>query len=246
VDGCRARRRGTSGPWGEFLDHALDAANAMALVWGVALVAGDAVRPAVAVMTMAATGLATLATWAEQRATGEAVLGLVGPVEAAVFAVGLMLGCGVSGSGLAAEVVAGFSWAEMGFIAGGLGALATAWAAQRRARAIRGEMVRGAAVMAAMLAAGAAGLPWTIVGLGLAGLTADGAARAIARHLGADVPGKIDPWAAALLLAGACIPTVRVPVVGLAAVWLGLRVVLVWRAAARLRAEVQWSGQSPA
>jgi hypothetical protein len=147
---------------------------------------------------------------------------------------------------MAADAVAGCTWAEMGFVVGGLGALATAWAAQRRAPEIRGELAGAVAVMAAMLAAGGAGLSWTIVALSLAGLTADGAARAIAGHLGADVAGKVDPWAATLLVAGGFFPAIRVPAGGVAAVWLGLRVVWAWRAAARLRPGVPGNGNSPA
>jgi phosphatidylglycerophosphate synthase len=245
VDGCRARRRGTSGPWGEFLDHALDAANAMALVWGAGLVAGDAVRPAAVAMAMAATGLATLATWAEQRVTGEAVLGSVGPVEAAAFAAGFMVWCGVPGGGAAEAAVAGFTWAEVGFAVGALGSLATAWAAQRRAREIGGEMAGAMAAMAAMWVAGGLGLPWEFVAVGLAGLTADGAARAIARHLGVVVSVRGDPWASVGLLVAAPFPLAHDVAGCLVAAWLGVRVGFVWRAAAELRPGAQRTRVDP-
>lgn len=116
VDGFRARSRGASSPWGEFLDHGLDALVVPAVVLAAVLMGPDGlVRPWLGTLLMAGAVLVTVAVWTEQRAVGVLYLPRFGPVEA-VFATGLyMLSwlSPVAANWWAVPVLFGFSGTEV-------------------------------------------------------------------------------------------------------------------------------------
>ena len=116
VDGFRARSRGASSPWGEFLDHGLDALVVPAVVLAAVLMGpAGLVRPWLGTLLMAGAVLVTVAVWTEQRAVGVLYLPRFGPVEA-VFATGLYMLSWLSPAAAgwwAAPALFGFSGTEV-------------------------------------------------------------------------------------------------------------------------------------
>ena len=94
VDGQRARRLKRSTPWGEFLDHGVDA-GVVGLVASAVLMSGPAkdIAPQYSVYFISSLGIATLTLWGEQYMTGQLNLPRIGPVEGVFFSAFYMLAC---------------------------------------------------------------------------------------------------------------------------------------------------------
>lgn len=240
VDGCRARLRRTSGAWGEYLDHALDAWHTAILVVVLVVVGGPAVRPGVAALALAAAGIATVATWLDQKWRGELRLGHLGPVEAVV------LGClYLSSWQLPAAPdwwraplwpMGGWTRAEAFFLAGALGSLATAFAAVGRSPGQLGRLACFAAVAVVLVVSGAGGASGWLVWSALSLLIVESTARIIVSHLTHGTAPWPD-WVGAALVAGAVIwPGTGGVFPAAALLWLGGRTGLAWwRATVTLR-----------
>jgi phosphatidylglycerophosphate synthase len=89
ADGMHARRTGTSGPLGEYLDHYLDAFHGPLAVAAMFLVAGQQHSALLAAM-VGLVLMAAAATMVEQRVTGTLYFGFVGPFEAMMLAVAFL------------------------------------------------------------------------------------------------------------------------------------------------------------
>ncbi len=239
VDGCRARLRRTSSAWGEFLDHGLDAWHGSILVVAIAVVSGTAVRPAVVVVTVAASGLATVATWLEQRWRGEFFLGRCGPVEAVLLA-GLYLATwwlpGAS-AWWSAPAITGLALtrAEAVFLLGAVGAFAAAASAVRRAPGSGWTLAGFLLAVLTMLAAGQAGVSWPATLMALTLLTVEMSARVLVSHLARQASPRPDWVGASLLVLGAWSPAGRAAWVAAGLLWLAVRTAGAWRVAVALR-----------
>jgi phosphatidylglycerophosphate synthase len=238
VDGCRARRRRSSSPWGEFLDHALDAWHGTIAVWALGLMGGDAVHPGLIVVMIACVALATAATWLEQKVRGEFFLGAIGPVEA-VVATGIYFALwmfpattGILRSPLSAR--SGFTWAEFLLAFACAGNLLTAFRVVARTRRIAAPLAAVAALVAALAALGfSSRLGWPVLGAAIALLTADFSARVLVSHLTRAAVPWPDLTGFALLLVAAANPERLQPVAGASLLWLAVRAVRTWRSAAQ-------------
>ena len=235
VDGCRARLRGTSAAWGEFLDHGLDACHGSIIIVVLAAVSGATVQPGVTALALACAGVATVATWLEQRWRGEFYFGKLGPVES-VFLAGCFLITWMwptAADWWREPLFAGndLSRAAGFFLVGAAGAVGTAAMAWRRAPGVGGRLAYVVAVAGAVVVSGAAGVSWWVVWLTLALVTADAGARILTSHLTQRAAPWTDGWGAALLVTAAAWPEARTLIEGTALVWLLGRVVLAWRSA---------------
>ena len=236
VDGKRARLRGTSGPWGEFLDHGLDAWNGSIMLLVMAVVGGGAVDPLVTAITLACAGLATVATWADQRWRGEIFLGKAGPVEAVALG-GLFLASWsfprAAEGWSAVPFEGGFTWAEIFFGVGAVGSLVSAAGSWRRAPAMGWTAGWFAAKAGALVVAGGWGLPWWAVWAGLALMTADAAVGMLVCHLSKGRGMKTDSIGSGLLLGALVWPLTEDGLIAAGLVWSAARAAYVWRDAAR-------------
>ena len=239
VDGCRARRLRSSSAWGEFLDHGLDAWHASMVVIVAAVVSSAAVRPWLAVATVAATGLATVATWLEQRWRGELFLDQIGPVEG-VLVVGIYLATWTwpgAGEWWMAPVSDGavLSRAECMFVIGAGGALASAVLAVARTPGGVWHLSGFGGSALALAASVPAGAPGAVVVAALGLSTADAATRIIASHLGREACPRPDFVGAGLVWLGLGLPTVATGWFTASLIWLVARAAGGWFGAARLR-----------
>ena len=90
ADGMHARRTGTSGPLGEYLDHYLDAFNGPIAVVTMFLVAGQQARDSLLLLVGAIT-VASASTMLEQKETRTLYFGLIGPLEGMRLTLGYLL-----------------------------------------------------------------------------------------------------------------------------------------------------------
>lgn len=191
ADGMHARRTGTSGPLGEFLDHFLDVFHAGIAVIALAAVAGAEDSPWLVPATAAVlTGSA--ATMVEQRERGVMHLGILGPLEGMLLMLAFLASCSfAAGVGWWRETTGGFTRIELTLIAGGLGGLGTAVACLSRMQRLPRELA------AYLLATGI--LAWALERAGadrsLAAVVvmchaADYVGRVIVSHLA----GRPRPW----------------------------------------------------
>ncbi|MEY2881942.1 MAG: CDP-alcohol phosphatidyltransferase, partial [Verrucomicrobiota bacterium] len=232
VDGCRARRRRASSAWGEFLDHGLDAWHVGITVLVVGAMGGDALRPAVVAATLACAGLATAATWLEQKLRGHFTLGALGPVEA-VLAAGIYLALWATPAGASALRAAplpgvALNWAELIVLLSALGNFLTALLATARTREVFPRLAALALVLATVALLGfSPAVGWAVACTALAILIADYSARVIASHLtGAGLPWP-DAAGAALLACACVLPAARYLCVA-SLLWLTARAAAVW------------------
>jgi phosphatidylglycerophosphate synthase len=238
VDGCRARRRRSSSPWGEFLDHALDAWHGGIAVFVVGVMGGNAVHAATVVVTIAAVALATVVTWQEQKIRGEFSLAAIGPVEA-VLAAGVYLllwrwpaAARVLVAPLPVRLA--LTPADLALLAGAAGSLVTAALAVRRCPAVARPFA-AVALAAGVIVALGFDLPatWTLAGLAIVILTAEYSARVITSHL----TGSPMPWpdavGPALLVVAAMVPAESSRIAAAALLWLAGRAIITWRTAAQ-------------
>ncbi len=238
VDGCRARRRASSSAFGEFLDHSLDSWHGAIAVIAVGLIADHAISWPIVGLAMACVSLATTAIWLEQKARGEFILGAVGPVEA-VVAVGLfflLMGNPVTASILRAPVVASsdITWAAVVLMGGSVATGFATIAGIQRTRAILRPLARFALASGVLLGLGMAGqVEWAITLAAIALMTGDYSARVITSHLtGGDTPAP--DLVVPVTLMVATVAGIHGQIIPLGAlVWLGGRVMLAYRAAAR-------------
>ncbi len=237
VDGCRARRRGTSSALGEFLDHSLDAWHASIAVIGVGLMSDGAVPWSVVAVTIACTCTATIAIWLEQWYRGEFILPVVGPVEA-VLAVGLYFAAtAIPATAHVLRATAwrssALTWAAALVFAGGIAGLTTALAGVQRCRPARTRLAAWVALATFLLFLGStAQVGWLIAGIAVTAVAADFSARVILSHLS----GTAAPWPdllGAALLAGSAVapPPVANGARIAATAWIVMRVMLTSRAA---------------
>lgn len=234
VDGCRARRLGTSCARGEFLDHGLDAWNGSLAVLALSMVGGAAIGAWETACALLFIGVATAAVWLEQKRRGEFVLAAVGPVEG-VLAAGLYLGLWrwpAAAALLRAEAVNGMTWGGLALVAGAGGSLVPVLMAARRTHGILLPLVLLAGAGAAVLVAGLFGTSWLAVQMGLALLSGEYSLRVIRSHL----KGTRLPWpdlvGPLLFVLAAFMPATAV--IGL--LWLVCRTVVTWRGAQRVLA----------
>lgn len=238
VDGCRARRRRSSSAWGEFLDHALDAWHGAIAVFSIGALSGGAMHPGVIVVTIAAVGLATVATWLEQKLRGEFFLSAIGPVEG-IVAVGVFLALWAWPPAAAvlrspAAAAPGLTWADLALLAGAAGSLFTVAIVARRSRGVAGHLAAAMLITGAMLGLGAhfrSG--WVTVGVAIGIFTAGYSARVIASHLTRSPMPWPDVVGLALLGLAAAWPTNFPAFAGAGVLWLAGRAVLTWRDAAQ-------------
>lgn len=191
ADGMHARRTGTSGPLGEFLDHFLDVFHAGIAVIALAVVAG-AGDSSWLVPATAGVLAGSAATMVEQRERGVMHLGVLGPLEGMLLMLAFLASCSfAAGAGWWREAAGGFSRIELALIAGGAGGLGTAMACLRRMRRLPRELA------AYLLATGV--LAWALERAGadrsLAAVVvmchaADYVGRVIVSHLA----GRPRPW----------------------------------------------------
>jgi phosphatidylglycerophosphate synthase len=240
VDGCRARIRRTSGAWGEFLDHALDAWHTAILVVVLVVVSGTAVRPGVAALALATAGIATVATWLDQKWRSELRLDHLGPVEAVVisclYLISWQLPAAADWWHAPLGVPGGWTRADVFFLAGALGSFATALAALVRSSGQAGRLACFAAAAAVLVISGAGGASGWLVWSALSLLIVESTARIIVSHLTNGAAPWPD-WAGAVLVAGAAIwPGTGGILPAAALAWLGGRTGLAWwRATVTLR-----------
>lgn len=236
VDGCRARRRRSSSAWGEFLDHALDAWHGAIAVYAIGAMGGHVVHPAVLAGTIATVGLATVATWLEQKLRGTFTLGAFGPVEA-VLAAGIYLAlwswpeaARVLSSPVSETI--GLTWANLALFCGASGNLLTVAAVAGRTRAVVAPLAAAGFVSIAILGLGfGSGLGWATLGVAVAILAAEYSARVIASHLTDSAMPWPDAVGPVLLAVGAVLPPDYRPLAGAGLVWLGGRAIMTWRSA---------------
>lgn len=240
VDGFRARARGMSSAWGEFLDHALDALIVPAVILAASWIApAGAIRPWVTAAAIGGALVATVAVWSEQRAQGKLFLPSVGPVEGVVAAGLFMLTWAIPGADiwwqtvhLGATRAELFLLASLAFVATGLFAIS-----RRTPDSLKPAlMLAGFAVVLVAIAAARpeASLP-LILAFALAGASL--AARTIVSHLTGDFRPNLPLLGFGATLV-ATLPTAPGPVLALlpwvAAVLLGGGVLVRdWMAAAR-------------
>jgi phosphatidylglycerophosphate synthase len=236
VDGCRARRRGSSSAWGEFLDHALDAWHGTIVVVVAAMMGGSAVHPGLVVAAIASVGLATTVTWMEQNLRGEFVLGALGPVEA-VLGAGIFIGlwswpeaARILGSPVMSG--GGWTWADLAFALAAAGNLITAALVIWRNPGAAAPLGMVALVVGLVVGLGGnTQIGWLVAGAAIAILTAEYSARIIVSHLtGAPIPWP-DVMGPALPGMAVILPRETPALAFVALVWLGARAVTSWRAA---------------
>jgi phosphatidylglycerophosphate synthase len=236
VDGCRARSRHSSSPWGEFLDHGLDAYHGAIAVIAVASM-GDAVRPGILTLATAGVGIVTAATWIEQRLRGTFTLAAIGPVEA-VMAAGCYIALwGLPGASMILAIPVPYinlTWSEIALLAGTLGCTVTTAAV-----ALRSPDAVFCITACIIVAAGLLWLgythqqPWHLITCAVLITFAEYSARVITSHL----VGGPAPWpdlVGPLLMSLGAGPTEAAPVAAATALlWLLGRVSFSWWSAAR-------------
>ncbi len=238
VDGCRARRRKSSSPWGEFLDHALDAWHGGITVFAIGSMGGNATHPGLLVLTMATLAVATVVTWLEQKLRGEFFLGAIGPVEA-VAGAGIYFAlwtwpaaAAVLRSPVSAQ--SGVTWADGVLLFGAGGNVITAAIVTRRSWGVAGPLAAMAVVAGGMVGLGfSSQLGWSTLGVAIAILTAEYTARVICSHLTRAAMPWPDVVGPVLLALAAVLPANSPAVAGAGVVWLAGRTLLTWRIAAQ-------------
>ena len=212
ADGMHARRTGTSGPFGEFLDHYLDAFHASLAVGAMFLIANRGASAALA-PTLWAVSLGGVATMLEQRERHVLYFGLIGPLEGMLLTVGFLASWCFRASAhfWAAPLVAGVTRFQILVIAGGAGSIFTAFGSLRRIGRIPLPFV-GYLALSAILGWACTHLgasPWAApFALGLYG--ADYTGRLIASHLkgkSCPRPDWIAPVAATLFSFAHLVPS---------------------------------------
>jgi uncharacterized membrane protein YdjX (TVP38/TMEM64 family)/phosphatidylglycerophosphate synthase len=237
VDGCRARRLGTSGAWGEYLDHALDAWHGAIMVVAMASVSYPAVRPGVTAVTLAGAGIATVATWLDQKWRSEIHLGRIGPVEAVGVACLYLLSWVLPAAsvwwGSAVWAGSDVTRAEAFLLIGAGGGLASAFAALRRSPGQAGRLGAFTVAAGVLVGSGYGGAPWWSVWFAVTWLIVDATARILWSHLARKTAPWPD-WVAALLgVTGAAVwPEGSAVTTAVMVVWLSGRVGAAWWQAA--------------
>ena len=133
ADGMHARRTGTSGPLGEYLDHYLDAFHGALAVIAMFLLAGQAHSVLLAPLVWSVL-LAGTATMAEEKELGALYFGLFGPLEGMLLTLAFMISwCvpDISHSWFAPLPLAG-SWFNAAVAVGFIGGVATGLASIKR------------------------------------------------------------------------------------------------------------------
>lgn len=238
VDGCRARVRGTSSAWGEFLDHGLDAWNGIIALTAIAVLSQHAISWRVLLIAVAAVSVSTAAVWLEQKVRGEFFLPAIGPVEGVLLAgVGIALWASPAAARAMSSVAPvpglAITVANLAMLFAAALMLAPAVIAVFRTKAIALSLTMFTGLCAVILSARVSCIAILTV---LALVAGEFSSRVIRNHL-RGLPVPLPDFAAALLLIAAR----RDERIALAAVaWIACRVLNTWRTAAgRLRGHVR-------
>ena len=132
ADGMHARRTGTSGPLGEYLDHFLDVFHAAIAVIAAAALSG-LTASALLLPVLWAVLLASAATMVEQLERRELFFGLIGPLEGMLVMLAFFAAwCPADAATWWHAPVFGLTRLEIAFAIGGVGGMATATQCVRR------------------------------------------------------------------------------------------------------------------
>ena len=156
ADGMHARRTGTSGPLGEYLDHFLDVFHAAIAVIAAAAVSGLAGSPWLPLVLWAVL-LGSAATMVEQLERRELFFGVLGPLEGMLVMMAFFAAwCPAGAAEWWSMPVWGLTRLDLAFAIGGAGGLVPAIACVRRIGRVPWSL--------ATYAVASGGLIWALVG----------------------------------------------------------------------------------